>query len=107
MYIWKIGKGDASFWWDNWTNLAPIAKLSQNQRTPEKTMVKDLCNDDTWIIAKLRRILPQNVINSIITIQFKPERQHLPIRNPELTRKFISKSANLAESEKEERHYTC
>lgn len=42
---------------------------------------------------KLRRILPQNVINSIVTIEFNNSELDLPIWTPDSNGNFNSKSA--------------
>ncbi|KAK4721274.1 hypothetical protein R3W88_011507 [Solanum pinnatisectum] len=92
LILWKVGKGDVSFWWDNWTNLGPLANLVQNQRTPKKTL-KDFYRNNSWNIVKLKRILTHNVINSIVTIKFNNSKQDLSIWTPDSTGNFNSKSA--------------
>ncbi|XP_060182117.1 uncharacterized protein LOC132611756 [Lycium barbarum] len=56
-------------------------------------MVKDLYSSNHWNIVKLRRILPQNIINSIISIEFNLARKDIPIWTSDPSGKFISKSA--------------
>lgn len=37
--LWKVGKGDLSFWWDNWSNKGALENVIHQWVKPKKVKV--------------------------------------------------------------------
>nr|XP_009790904.1 PREDICTED: uncharacterized protein LOC104238278 [Nicotiana sylvestris]XP_016458774.1 PREDICTED: uncharacterized protein LOC107782404 [Nicotiana tabacum] len=69
--LWKVGKGNISFWWDNWTGKGPLAKLNPSTMVNRRTKVSDFIEAGTWNIAKPSPTLLLQLVNSIANIQIQ------------------------------------
>ncbi|XP_060185534.1 uncharacterized protein LOC132614994 [Lycium barbarum] len=63
--FWKIGKGDVSFWWDNWSRLGAIASIFQLGRASKITKVNEFMNGGLWNLDKLLQVLPLDMVHTI------------------------------------------
>lgn len=46
--IWKVGKGDVSFWFDNWSRLGPLWQLTPNNDHYSQITIKEVLSNGTW-----------------------------------------------------------
>ncbi|XP_019266683.1 PREDICTED: uncharacterized protein LOC109244105 [Nicotiana attenuata] len=91
--FWKIGRGQISFWWDNWTGLGALANLVHAIRTPKNTLVKDFIQAGSWRREKLLEVLPLNVVNVVQEVDINELRNDCPYWMPENSGVFTCKSA--------------
>ncbi|KAL0912822.1 hypothetical protein M5K25_016231 [Dendrobium thyrsiflorum] len=64
---WGLGKGDISFWQDNWLGIGSIDSIL-NTHTIENRKVKSFFLNNSWNIIKLREALPGHLIDIILSI---------------------------------------
>ncbi|XP_060198172.1 uncharacterized protein LOC132627088 [Lycium barbarum] len=71
LITWKINNGNCNFWWDNWTELGPLAKLCPNHmnRKNSKKRVRDFMIDNRWDPQKLYNTLPSQIALHILSIE--------------------------------------
>ncbi|XP_060195291.1 uncharacterized protein LOC132624543 [Lycium barbarum] len=69
--IWKINDGQCYFWWDNWTEMGPLAQLCPNfiTRSTNKKKVKDFISNNIWDVQRLYNTLPSPVALHISSIK--------------------------------------
>lgn len=91
--FWKIGKGDVSFWWDNWTNKGALANLIEQSSRAKKILVSDFIVHNTWNLDKLNDLLPPNLVTHIQTINISPENEDYSIWTADPSGSFSIKSA--------------
>ncbi|XP_070029287.1 uncharacterized protein [Nicotiana sylvestris] len=69
--LWKIGKGDIAFWFDNWTNLGPLCNFLPEGRNPRNIMLSDvIVNDQSWW-GGWDCLLPDHVMGTIEAMQIR------------------------------------
>lgn len=91
--LWKVGNGNLSFWWDNWTNIGALAMLVDQSTHSKNTKVSDFINSNHWNTSKLHEILPSDLVVHILTIKIFVGNQDHAVWTPEHTGSFSSKSA--------------
>jgi len=91
--LWKVGNGNLSFWWDNWTNIGALAMLVDQSTHSKNTKVSDFINSNHWNTSKLHEILPSDLVVHILTIKIFAGNQDHAVWTPEHTGSFSSKSA--------------
>lgn len=89
----KIGNGDVSFQWDNWTGLGPLANVIQLERASRRIKIKDFIQDGTWNHYKLINYLSVNIVNTIEKVDITGSGKDCPYWLPENTGLFSTKSA--------------
>ncbi|KAF3617049.1 hypothetical protein FXO38_34217 [Capsicum annuum] len=67
--IWKIGKGNLSFWWNNWSGKGSIAKHLHLVHKSKNTKVVEFIREGKWDESHLRLELPANIVDDIMKIQ--------------------------------------
>ncbi|PHT75383.1 hypothetical protein T459_18905 [Capsicum annuum] len=67
--IWKIGKGNLSFWWNNWSGKGSIAKHLHLVHKSKNTKVAEFIREGKWDESHLRLELPANIVDDIMKIQ--------------------------------------
>ncbi|XP_060202996.1 uncharacterized protein LOC132631439 [Lycium barbarum] len=72
---WKINNGSCSFWWDNWTEIGPLAQICPNDmtRSDSKNKVHHYMEDHIWDVRKLYTSLPSQIVLHIISIDIGVE----------------------------------
>lgn len=90
--MWKIAKGNVSFWWDNWPGKGALAKLINFDNAPRSIKVNDFFTNTGWNISSLNDELPSNITNDIKDIQIHPNMNYWPIWTVESTCVFSCKS---------------
>ncbi|XP_075074396.1 uncharacterized protein LOC142161999 [Nicotiana tabacum] len=91
--FWKLGRGNISFWWDNWTSLGPLATLVQATRTSKNTKVKEFIHEGNWKYDNLLACLPASVANSVVKVEINEKNVDFPYWLPENNGTFTCKSA--------------
>ncbi|KAL0912108.1 hypothetical protein M5K25_018058 [Dendrobium thyrsiflorum] len=64
---WGLGKGDISFWQDNWLGFGSIDSIL-NSHTIENRKVKSFFINNSWNVFKLREAIPDYLIDIIMSI---------------------------------------
>ncbi|XP_070036600.1 uncharacterized protein [Nicotiana tomentosiformis] len=76
--LWKIGKGNVSFWWDNWTGRGALAKLRQLPNASRHTKVLNFIEEGRRNVTKLKEVLPDSFISNILKIEIYGCNEDLP-----------------------------
>ncbi|KAL0920132.1 hypothetical protein M5K25_009244 [Dendrobium thyrsiflorum] len=71
---WGLGKGDISFWHDNWLGMASIDNLL-NSHTLEIMKVKNFWKEGNWWIEKLLQFVPPELVDIITSIPLNTQEQ--------------------------------
>ncbi|KAH0711931.1 hypothetical protein KY289_007890 [Solanum tuberosum] len=66
--FWKVGNGNLSFWWDNWTNRGALAGLIECDNHPKSIKVSDFIAHNQWNTGKLHEYLPSDFVTHILSI---------------------------------------
>ncbi|KAL0356478.1 UNVERIFIED_CONTAM: putative ribonuclease H protein [Sesamum radiatum] len=75
--FWSIGKGEVSFWFDNWTGERALCYLLGEQ--DHTTLpVNHFWKDKSWDTDKLKELLPSRLVHGISQVPFDDERTDLP-----------------------------
>nr|XP_016454026.1 PREDICTED: uncharacterized protein LOC107778314 [Nicotiana tabacum] len=90
--LWRIGDGDSSFWWDNWTSLGPLSKLTDGRPTPMNIKVKDIISNGRWRWDLLSLLLPASVVNKIQRVEVAQSRKDWAYWTLENSGSFSTKS---------------
>ncbi|XP_070026250.1 uncharacterized protein [Nicotiana sylvestris] len=61
--FWRIGKGNISLWWDNWTGKGSLAKCIIRSNASKNIKVQDFIKNGRWNQEKLHSVLPPNLIS--------------------------------------------
>lgn len=64
---WKIGKGEISFWFDNWSNLGPLYTMLDDVNVCQNIKVNEVLRHGKWDWNSLEHQLPDNVKKTIIS----------------------------------------
>ncbi|KAL0906277.1 hypothetical protein M5K25_024757 [Dendrobium thyrsiflorum] len=64
---WGLGKGEISFWQDNWLGIGSIDSIL-NTHTLENVKVKSYFSNDSWNVLKLGEVIPAHLIEIILSI---------------------------------------
>ncbi|XP_020599702.1 uncharacterized protein LOC110039090 [Phalaenopsis equestris] len=75
LFIWDLGKGDISFWIDNWCPKDWLSPISSVPNTDLK--VAECWEDEDWSLLKLSNILQANSVTKITSIKIdrsKPDK---------------------------------
>lgn len=91
--FWKHGKGNLSFWHDNWTNKGALSNIVQQGNKPMKIKVSNFINQNQWNLSKLNFVLPANIVSEVQDIKFDLQSVDYPIWLPDQSGLFSSKSA--------------
>lgn len=89
----KIGRGDVSFWWDNWTVLGALANIVPGGRTSKNTKVQEFIHEGAWMRDKLMGKVSESTVNTIQKIKINVDKRDYPIWLLEKTGEFTCKSA--------------
>lgn len=90
--LWKIGKGNLSFWWDNWTGQGALANLGVNYPTPKGTKVQQFIRSKKWDVTRLQAIIPHRLVRIIRKIKIHPMDDDRPVWTLEQSGKFSCNS---------------
>ncbi|XP_059289936.1 uncharacterized protein LOC132043485 [Lycium ferocissimum] len=90
---WKVGKGNLSFWWDNWTGKGPLAQLIHQGYKSKKIKVSDYIMDGKWNTDKLLNLVPNSMIMDIKNIKIYNDGIDFPTWTPDHNGIFTCKSA--------------
>ncbi|XP_060182379.1 uncharacterized protein LOC132612052 [Lycium barbarum] len=90
---WKVGKGNLSFWWDNWTGNGPLAQLIHQGYKSKKIKVSDYIIDGEWNTDKLLNLDPNSMIMDIKNIKIYNDGIDFPTWTPDHNGIFTCKSA--------------
>ncbi|XP_075091582.1 uncharacterized protein LOC142171777 [Nicotiana tabacum] len=88
----KIGRGDVSFWWGNWTVLG-AANIVPGGRTSKNTKVQEFIHEGAWMRDKLMGKVSESTVNTIQKIKINVDKRDYPIWLLEKTGEFTCKSA--------------
>lgn len=91
--LWKVGKGNLSFWWDNWSNKGALANILHQRNKSKKVRVFEFFSNSQWNLDKLHANLPANLIPHILSIKLSTDKKDQPVWTPDHTRVFSSKPA--------------
>ncbi|XP_060195288.1 uncharacterized protein LOC132624540 [Lycium barbarum] len=93
LILWRINKGNASFWWDNWSGLGDLAQFG-DANTSVRGTVAEYIVDGTWNVEKLKRKLYEHIVHQIrgVTIN-SPSLKDNPIWTVTTDGRFNCKSA--------------
>ncbi|XP_070050523.1 uncharacterized protein [Nicotiana tomentosiformis] len=89
----KIGRGDVSFWWNNWTGLGALANIVPGGRTSKNTKVHEFIHEGAWMRDKLMGKVSESIVNTIQKIKINVDKRDYPIWLLKNIGEFICKSA--------------
>ncbi|WMV27066.1 hypothetical protein MTR67_020451 [Solanum verrucosum] len=90
--VWKIVKGNCSFWWDNWLGTGNLGQHFPHTRRSKKLKVANFMIGNTWDENKLLRILPMDMVKQIQNINIYEGEDDFPIWTPDTHGFFTCKS---------------
>ncbi|KAL0292122.1 UNVERIFIED_CONTAM: putative ribonuclease H protein [Sesamum radiatum] len=76
--FWSIGKGELSFWFDNWIGDKPLYEILP-EHTWNSSPVNAYWENNSWNNSKLQEILPANVVHQISQIPFEADTIDAPV----------------------------
>ncbi|XP_060201107.1 uncharacterized protein LOC132629772 [Lycium barbarum] len=91
--LWKVGQGNLSFWWDNWTRLGPIAYLLPTEYRAKRVRVSEFIYDGKWNTLTLSSLLSDHIWQHIAKISIEPDKDDYPVWLPDPSGRFTYKSA--------------
>ncbi|XP_060171020.1 uncharacterized protein LOC132602004 [Lycium barbarum] len=91
--LWKVGQGNLSFWWDNWTGLGPIAYLLPTEYRAKRVRVSEFIYDGKWNTLTLSNLLPDHIWQHIAKIGIEPDKDDYPVWLPDPSGRFTCKFA--------------
>lgn len=94
--LWKIGKADSSFWYDNWTSCGAWYHILEAEEVEVEVEVCHFTDSQGWNQQKLRNGLPEDYVLHIMKNIPPPKQKVLldePVRMLEHNGKFSVKSA--------------
>ncbi|XP_060170788.1 uncharacterized protein LOC132601740 [Lycium barbarum] len=93
--LWKVGRGNLSFWYDNWTNFGPLCSSLPDDAEYDNTRVCEVLRNGEWVWAVLRIPPPdavKNLVNSVHII-LNQELDDTAVWTPSTNGKFSVSSA--------------
>jgi hypothetical protein len=62
----RIGIGETSFWYEDWTKLGPLCKLVYFVNISDTNLkLHDVCKDGSWDLQTLTTMIPPDVVQAI------------------------------------------
>ncbi|XP_060177971.1 uncharacterized protein LOC132607909 [Lycium barbarum] len=68
--FWNIGRGNVSFWYDQWTSPGPLYKLLPTRTVPSRSVIRDAFNGQNWYWNACGDV-PNNIKDHILHMNLK------------------------------------
>ncbi|OIT30903.1 putative ribonuclease h protein, partial [Nicotiana attenuata] len=92
--LWKINNEDALFWWDNWSNIGPLANNTSLPNKPGNIKITHFVQDREWNSRILKEYLPEPQVQAILEVRIGPrDHKDQPIWSPTIDGRFSCASA--------------
>ncbi|XP_019233534.1 PREDICTED: uncharacterized protein LOC109214100 [Nicotiana attenuata] len=93
--LWRVGRGNSSFWYDNWTNFSPLSSSLGEDVGYDDTKVNEVYKNGVWDWSCLHIQPPEAVKTLVATVHITigQEEDDTPIRTITTSGKFSSASA--------------
>ncbi|XP_060210891.1 uncharacterized protein LOC132637887 [Lycium barbarum] len=105
--IWKIQKGDSSFWWDNWSGMGALAKILPRPGKSAKLNVNSFILNGEWNINKLNNTLSPHITQYVSNVYIGDNsKSDYPVWNLTENGQFSNQSAwNLLRVKSNKNHF--
>ncbi|XP_075083349.1 uncharacterized protein LOC142167092 [Nicotiana tabacum] len=69
--LWKVGKRDIAFWFDNWTNLGPLCNFLPEGSKPVNIKLSEVLVNDQWWWGGWDSLMPEYIMETIDSMKLK------------------------------------
>ncbi|KAH0702472.1 hypothetical protein KY285_016750 [Solanum tuberosum] len=91
--LWKIAKGNCSFWRNNWTGNGPLCNLLNHQQSSKDIKVSDCIENEISNMPKLMDIIPSHIAEHNQGIKIHDAHKDVSVWTLEDMGRFTCKSA--------------